>query len=877
MGFDRLWSIIRMRLRTLFDSRGADRDLDDELRFHLEQAAAQYESRGLSPEAAARAARLAIGGLEQRKEECRDRRGLARLGNLARDLRFALRLIARRPGFSTLAIVTLALGIGASTSIFAIVNGVLLQPLPFPEAQRLMLISSSPVSPAFPTASGLEEQAFLNFEARTTTFEDVALFTIAPAVITGAAEPGRIQRAVVTANLFAVLRIVPAVGRGFLRSDDRAGAPEIVISDTLWRTQFAADRDVIGRRVNIDGENHDVVGVMPAAFAFPDEAEAWTRLEPGPPRGGNSWIRPSVGRLSAGSTLLQAQSELETLTRPAGSTEADWQVRVAPLKDRLVGDIRRPLLVLTAAVAFVLLVACANVANLLLIRMSERRRELTIRASLGAGRGRIAQQLLSESLVLAAIAATLGVSLAALGLPALLALAPAGAIPRIDLIVIDRTVLLFTGLLSLATTLAFGVLPAFRASRQRNGLVALSRAVIEGRERLYSGLVVTEIAVSLMLLTGAGLMLKAFLHLRAVDTGFSTAGVSTATLDLPAGSYQTAEQAQRFYTEALAALERLPAIDAVGAINWLPFGVMSINGDFALEGGRVPAPSFNVDKPAVSADYFRAMGIRVTRGRVFSHDDDPAAMPVAVVSESAARDLWPGEDPIGRRISLRNPPRSPADWLTVVGVVADVRQRSLASAASRTVYQSYAQVTRLPFLQHGSFVMRSRADRQVSAADVKAALRTVDPQLPVPALVPMAARMALQTGSPAFQARVLSIFAATATVVTIIGLYAVLAFSVSRRAREFAIRMALGAGAGRLVGCVVRKTLALAALGVTAGTAGALALTRLIERQLFGVTPTDPATFVTVTLLMLGAVLAAAAIPAWRAARIDPVTLLNIE
>jgi predicted permease len=876
MGFDRLRSIIRIRLRTLFDRRGADRDLDDELS-HLEQAAARHESRGLSPKAARPAARLAIGGLEQRKEECRDRRGFAPLVNLVRDLRFATRLIARRPGFSTLAILTLALGIGASTAIFAIVNGVLLQPLPFPDAHRLMLISSSPVSPAFPVASGLEEQAFLTFEARTTTFEDVALFTMAPAVITGAAEPARIQRAIVTADLFAVLRIAPAVGRGFSRSGDRAGAPEIVISDALWHTLFAGDRDVIGRRVTIDGESHDVVGIMPAGFAFPDDAEAWTHLEPGPPRGGNAWLRPSVGRLNAGSTVQQAQFELETLTRPADSTPATWQVRVTPLKDRLVGDIRRPLLVLTAAVGFVLLVACVNVGNLLLIRMSERRRELTVRASLGAGRGRIVQQLLSESLVLTSFAAALGVILAAVGLPALLALAPAGAIPRIDLIVIDRTALLFTGLLSLATTLAFGVLPAFRASRQRHGLVPLSRTVIEGRERLYSALVVTEIAVSVILLAGAGLMLKAFLNLRAVDTGFTAVGVSTATVDLPAGGYKTAEQAQRFYAEALAALQRLPAIDAVGAINWLPFGAMSINGDFALEGGRVPSPPFNVEKPAVSADYFRAMGIRVVRGRVFSRDDDAAAMPVAVVSESAARSLWPGEDPLGRRISLRNPPRSEADWLTVVGVVADVRQRSLADAGSRTVYQSHPQVARLPFLQHGSFVIRSVVDRQLSAANIKAALRTVDPQLPVPALVPMEARMAMQTRAPAFQARVLSIFAAIATALTIIGLYGVLAFSVSRRAREFAIRMALGAGAGRLVGVVVRKTFVLAALGVTIGAAGASGLTRLIERQLFGVTPTDPATFVTVTLLMVAAALAAAAIPAWRAARIDPTAVLSIE
>jgi predicted permease len=404
-----------------------------------------------------------------------------------------------------------------------------------------------------------------------------------------------------------------------------------------------------------------------------------------------------------------------------------------------------------------------------------------------------------------------------------------------------------------------------------------SRTVIEGRERVHSALVVAEIAVSLILLTGAGLMLRAFLNLRAVDPGFNPHGVLTATIDLPPRSYQTAEAAQRFYTEAVAGLTGLPAIEAVGTINWLPFGTMSINGDFALDGGRMPSPSFNVDKPAVSADYFRAMGIRLVQGRVFVPADGPGAQPVAVVSESAARSLWPGEDAIGQRISLRNPPRSESDWLTVVGVVADIRQRSLTADASRTVYQSYLQVARLPFLQHGSVVIRSDAELQALTADVRAALRRADHALPVPALVPMEARMTRLTAAPAFQARVLSIFAAVALVVTVIGLYGVLAFLVSRRAREFGIRMALGADATRLVTMIVRNSLWLASIGLILGITGALAVTRFIERQLFGVTPTDPATFVAVTALMLLAVLAAAAVPAMRAARVDPTVVLSID
>ena len=874
MGLDRFLSVIRMRLRSLFDSRGAERDLDDELRFHLEHAAAEQQARGLSPEAALRAARLSIGGVEQRKEECREARGLRMLANFARDLRLGCRLMRRRPAFAALLVATLAIGIGANSAIFAIVNGVLLQPLPFPEPDRLMLLSSAPVSPMFPNASGLDEDAFLRIGPRNTSFDEMALVSVAASVITGAAEPVRIRRASVSADFFKVLRVMPSIGGGFSRTDDRTAMAEIVIGETLWRHQFAADADVVGRVIKVDGEDHRVVGMMPLAFTFPDQADAWTWFQPAPPRGGNTTLRVCVGRIKSGVSAAQAYAELEALTRPPTSTTENWQVRVDPLMDRVVGDVRRPLLVLAAAVAFVLLVTCVNVANLLLIRMSERQRELIVRASLGAGRGRIVQQLLAESLVLAVTAGAAGMLLAAVALPALLALAPVGAIPRLDLIRIDGTVLFFTALLSLATTIGFGLLPAFRASRR--GRTA-SRTVIESREALNSGLVVAEIAVSLILLTGAGLTLKAFLNLRAVDTGFETSGVSTATIDLPQSTYRTVEDAQRFYTEVLTALERLPAVDAVGTVNWLPFGTMSIGGDFLLEGGRVPSPSFNVDKPAVSADYFRAMGIRLVRGRVFSRADGPMAQPVAIVSESAGRSLWPGEEPIGQRISLRSPVRAPSDWLTVVGVVADIRQRSLTAAGTRAVYQSYLQVPRVPFLQHGSFVIRVAADRQVLAADMRASVRQVDPDLPVPALVPMDARMAAQTAAPAFQARVLSIFATTAVVVTVIGLYGVLTFSVSRRAREFAIRMALGADASRLVSVVVRKTLVLAVIGVAIGTAGALGLTRLIERQLFGVAPTDLATFATVTLLMFGAVLAAAAIPAWRAAHIDPTSVLNIE
>jgi predicted permease len=629
--------------------------------------------------------------------------------------------------------------------------------------------------------------------------------------------------------------------------------------------------------VKLNGEFHEIVGVMPPGFTFPDAADVWTVTEVKPYQGGNSFIRPVIGRLKPDVTLQQAQADFEALTRPPKSTPTDWRAIVFPLKDWIVGDVRRPLIVLTAAVGFVFLVACVNVANLFLIRMSERRRELAVRAALGAGRLRLVQQLLAESLVLAGLAAGAGVMLATIGVPALLALAPAGAVPRTDLIRIDRDVLVFTGLVSLAATLFFGVLPALRASRSLGRSGSASRTTTEGREGLHGALVVAEIAASLVLLAGAGLMVKSFLTLRDVDTGFDPVNVVTATVDLPAASYATPDAAHQFLGDALAGLERLPAIEHVGAINWLPFGDTTISGDFALEGGRAPSPGFNVDKLATSADYFRAMGIRVVRGREFTDADGPGAQPVAIVSESAARSLWPGEEPIGKRISLQTPARSEADWLTVVGVVGDVHQETLTGGGSRAVYQSYRQVDKMAFLERATFVIRPTEGPAVLASDLRAVLRQADADLPAPTLVPMAARLATQTASPAFQARVLSIFATGALALTIAGIYGVLAFSVARRAREFGIRMALGAGAGRLVRLVVWKTIRLAAVGIALGSAGALLLTRVLEPHLYGVATDDPGTLLGVVSVVSAAVLAAAAIPVWRAAHVDPTVVLNVE
>jgi putative ABC transport system permease protein len=865
----------RLRLRSLFFGRQIDRDVDDELRDHLDRQIAEHIAAGMTPAAARTAALRALGGVAQQQERLRDARGVTPLVNLMRDLRVAARMLVRRPAFAATAIATIAIGIGSSTATFAVVNGVLLQPLPFPEPDRLLRLSSAPVERLFGLAPGLGEAPFLDFQRGTRLFDSLAMFGTQASNLTGAGEPARVARAEVTTRFFDLLRVRPSLGRALADAD--VSSPVVVIGERLWHTQFAAAPDVVGRSVRLDGVLHLVVGVMPAGFSFPDKAECWTPLAIGPSQGGNSFFRPVIGRLKPGATAAQAKAELESLTKPADATSDNWLTIASPLKDRIVGDVARPLGVLAATVAFVLLIACANVSNLFLVRTAERERELTLRAALGAGRGRLIQQLIAESLAIAIPGALLGVALAYVAMPALIALAPAGAIPRVELIRIDVTVLSVAALLALLSALAFGLLPALRAARRSQALVSSTRAIAPHGERLHAVFVVVEIALAVILLTGAGLMLKSFLRLSRVDTGFNATNVVTAAIDLPETSYRTAADAERFHHDALAAIAALPDVESAGVVNWLPFGMMSLRGDFALEGGRTLPPGYLVIKPAVSADYFRAMGIRLLDGRAFTDRDDERAQPIAIVTASVARELWPGERAIGQRLSLQTPPRSASDWLTVVGVVDDIRQGGLTEDRSRAIYQPYQQVQSSFFVSHMTFVVRTAADPTRLLPGIRDAFRRIDPDMPVPTLVPMSQLISAHTASPAFQARLLSIFAAAALALTIVGIYGVMAYAVTCRTREFGIRLALGSSSRDVVRLVVVKAIVLALAGVAIGVAGAFALTRVLGQLLFEVTPTDPPTFIAAVVLLAAAALTAAAIPAWRAAHVDPVVALRAE
>jgi len=802
--------------------------------------------------------------------------------SLIQDIRYAARTLGRKPGFTAVAVIALALGIGANTAVFTVLNGVLLRPLPFPEPERLFLISFANQHGPFRNEPSLADRNYLQFRREDRLFEHIAAFTANSVSLTGVGDPVRIAGAGVTAEFFATLRVQPMIGRSFLADEDQPGRNHVtLLSDKLWRSRFGAEPRVLGQSIKLDGENFTVIGVMPSGFKFPSDAEIWTpmnvHLDPH-----NSFMLPVLGRLKPGASPQQAQAELETVAQrfflSPGENPGDRLAKILPLKELLVRDVRNSLWIFAGAVGFVLLIACVNVANLLLARAAGRAQEMALRTALGAGRWRLIRQLLAESTLVSLAGGIAGLLLALWLVPALLALAPEGKIPRLDQIHLDGWVLAFTVLVSVATGIAFGLAPALHATRRelRESLSQGSRTFASRHEGLRSVLVVAEIALALVLLTGAGLMLKSFVRLRAVNPGFRAGNVLTMTVELPDAVYQTASQLQDFHTRTLARLSGLPGVIAAGAVNWSPLGGLLTKGDFQLEGGRQLPRDYMTDKLCVSPAYFRTMGIRLLRGRVFTERDSAGAPGVAIVSQSVAKTLWPGEDPIGNRISEEDHPK-PGDWLTIIGVVDDVRQMNVADKPDSALYFPYAQVDKTFWLSTMTFAVRTRSNPQPLAAAMRAALHAVDPDQPVVSMSTMQERIDASTAEPQFQTRLLGTFSLLALVLSAVGIYGVLAYQVTQRTREIGIRMALGAEKRDVLGMVLRHTLVLAGAGVVLGTAGALAVTRVLANFLFEVKPTDPLTFAAVAALLACVALLSGLIPARRATRVDPMVALRYE
>ena len=856
----------------------SDDEIQEEIAAHLRMAIADKMARGASRDEAERAARAEFGNVTHVAEVTREMRGGLWLERLGQDLRYGWRALRRTPAFAFVAVLTLALAIGANSAVFTVVDSVLLQPLPFRDPGRLYAVSYLPTNLPFELPPGLDDRLYLEYRRHDLRFERVTGYQRQELTLSGVGDATRVPGARASATFFAVLGVQPAVGRGFTPEEDEAGNDRVVIlSDLLWRTRFNGDRGVLGTTIVLDGIPHIVIGIMPRGFTFPAASQLWTplalRLDPG-----NSFIFPVVGRLRTDATPEQAKSELVAIARAmpadpraAGLTPA---AAIIPLQDTVTGKAQASLYILAGAVAFVLLIACANVANLLLIRAATRRHEMAVRVALGASRARIVRQLLTESVLIALLGGTAGIIVAFGGVHALLAIAPAGRIPRIDEVHLNGWVLGFTLTVSLVTGILFGVVPARSGARRepREALGHGMRLVGGPHRRLRAGFVTGEIALALVLMTGAGLMIKSFLVMRSLDTGYDASRVVTMAVDLPPIGYAEATRNRAFHTHLLERLARIPGADAVAAVSFRPMAGMGIMGNFSVEGPTPLPHGYSVDKPTVSPGYFGALGIRILAGRDFTAADRAGAPGVVVVSQLVARRVWPGQDAVGKRISMQDDP-GPNDWLTVIGVVNDVVQDEQLTRHS-TIYLPYLQTTSPGFINHMTYVVRPAPGAANVAPAMRAALRDVDRAVPAQALQTMDQSMLDTIAEPVFQMRLLTGFALLALLLAALGTYGVLAYDVTERTREIGLRLALGATPGNVLRMVLWRTAALALAGALLGLGGALLLTRVLTKSLFEVKPTDPVTLVAVTVVLVLVALMAGFFPAQRATRIRALVAL---
>jgi len=858
-------------------------ELDRELHSHFEMAVALRMERGESRADAERNARLEFGNVTHVAEVTRDMWGGRRIETFRRDLAYAWRGLRRSPTFTVVAMLTFALGIGATTTMFTIVNGVLLRPLPFDHPEQLVLLSHLPKSIASSASTVMSDGTFLELRAANSrAFASFASFGGNRVTLTGVGEPAEIVGAMASANFTRVLGVSPAKGRGFADDEESPASPRVVIlGDRMWHDQFGADPGVVGRSIVLNGVPHTVVGIMPPDFDFPNAAAFWTPLSNTlDPKLGS--FRPVVARLRAGVTRETAVRELEatlavlpgTATEKPGTTQTD----VRPLLDLLVARSRDTLWLFSGAVVLVLLVACANVANLFLIRVAGREHEIGIRFALGAGRARIVRQLLTESVLVAWIGGTAGLLVSIWGVRAVIAAAPLGRIPRQGSIGIDWRVLGAAFGISLLTGIACGIAPALASTRRtlRNILAESARSLVGGHDRLRRALVVVELALAIVLLSGAGLLLKSFVRIRTVDTGFRAAGVVEMETSLSPATYPTPQAATVFAMRVRERLREIPGVDDASVVNFLPLvGGGMFRDDFHPERGPDVSKGYPVAVLMTAPAYFRAMGIRVLRGRDFAASDDAAALPVTIISGSVARKFWPpdGAGAIGQRV--RKPGGEPNDWVTIVGVVDDVTQTSMADEREGAQYLPVTQNRNPWFALQLTFVIRTARPAGDVAPSMRAVLHAIDPSMAVRRLAPMDDVLSSSVAQPRFEMELVTIFSAIALLLAAVGTYGVLAHDVASRTHEIGLRVALGAGRGDIVRVVALRTLGVVIPGIVIGLAGAAMSTSLLRKSLFQVTPTDGPTMVWVAITLCAVAAVAAAAPVRRAVRVDPLVALN--
>jgi putative ABC transport system permease protein len=855
------------------------RQINQEMRQHLDDEYAALRAGGASHDEAMRELAIDV-------EEARTATPIADLGG---DLRYAVRSLRQHPGFTAVVLATLALGIGANAAIFSVVNAVLLRPLPYEGADRIVVLWGDLHRPGvneIPASAG----EYVDYRDRSHAFDHIAVYDTAGFNLTGGEAPERVDGAIVTASLFPLLGASAQIGRTFLAAEEQPGRNDVaLIGHALWTRRFGANPAIVGQVVSIDGRPTEVVGVMPPRFQFPDPAiEIWKPLlldadaVSSDNRGSHGYT--ALARLRPGVTLSQAQADLAGVTATFQAEHplnyrTGFSVALRPLQAEIVGDTGRPLLILLGAVALVLLIACANVSNLLLARAASRRREIALRTALGASRGRLVRQLLTESVLVAAAGGIAGLVLAWWGVDLLIALAP-GTIPRLREVTLDARVVLFTALVSLATGLVFGIVPALRASGPSPG-EALKEGGRSGDGAMLGRagrvLVISEVALSLVLLAGAGLLVHSFARVQNVEPGFDAGGLLTLRLSLPESRYTTFEKGDRFFDELFAALRARPDVESVAAANVLPFSGNNGSRTFHIEGQEPKRPEDQPEEQLriVTDGYFQTMKVPIVKGREFTERDRLGAPRVALVNEALARKHFADGRAIGRRVAFsRNDPQ----WYEIVGIVGNIKHRGLDAADRPELYVPcrqplFANWTVRPM----QVVVRTAGDPLAAAATVRREIARLDPEQPISDVRTMDQRIGRSLESRRFNMILLTAFAALALALAAIGIYGIIAYAVTGRTHEIGVRLALGAQRRDVLSMIVVQGMAMTAAGAAIGVVSALIVTRLMSSLLFGISAADPVTFAVIPLLLAAVAFVACYVPAHRATRVDPLVALRTE